>query len=217
MGWWWSSSDAGDVQQSQPSPPGHASITEAPPSTPDIADKPKALTRDEQAEAELKDLLAQFSAEITSHAQTRASRTDGSDVSPTPSTPTTTSPNPISPDSLYTTSMSCRQAFDAAFYCQSLGGQFNNIYRYGGMRDCSANWSQFWFCMRTKSQPEEKRQSMIQEHYRQRAVKYKVGPSSEDVWEVRTEPVQGAFQGDLEALEKEEAEEVGRVEREGLL
>ena len=58
---------------------------------------------------------------------------------------------------------------------------------------------------------------MIQEHYRQRAVKYKVGPSSEDVWEVRTEPVQGAFQGDLEALEKEEAEEVGRVEREGLL
>lgn len=62
---------------------------------------------------------------------------------------------------------------------------------------------------------------MIQDHYRQRAVKYKVGPSSEDVWEVRTEPVVDAFRGDLEALEREEREgegegELGRVEREEL-
>lgn len=50
--------------------------------------------------------------------------------------------------------------------------------------------------MRTKSQPEEKRSRMIQEHYRQRDAKYKLGPSSEDVWQVRTEPVEGAFERD---------------------
>lgn len=50
---------------------------------------------------------------------------------------------------------------------------------------------------------------MVLDHYRQRAVKYKVGPSSEDVWEVREEPVEGAFAGDLEALEREEVERGG--------
>jgi len=207
MGWWWSSAEPAEDQSPQ-SPPGNASAAEPPVSAPDIADTPKPLTRDEQAEADLKDLLTQLSAESATHTTTRASLTDGSDAS---------TPSPISPDSLYPSSMSCRQAFDSAFYCQSLGGQFNNLYRYGGMRNCSEDWSRFWFCMRTKSQPEEKRRRMIREHYRQRAVKYKVGPSSEDVWEVRTEPVEGAFQGDLEALEREAAgEERDRVEREEL-
>lgn len=55
---------------------------------------------------------------------------------------------------------------------------------------------------------------MVQEHYAQRAEKYKVGLSSEDVWEVREEAVVGAFGGDLEALEREEREgERGEVER----
>jgi len=44
---------------------------------------------------------------------------------------------------------------------------------------------------------------MIADHYRKKAVKYKMGPSSEDVWEPRTEPAMDAFQGDFEALEKE--------------
>jgi len=215
MGWWWSSSQDTEDRPTQP-PPQYEPFA---PEPPDIADTPRQLTRDEQADADLKELLAQLSAEMATHTSTHASRPDGSDHSPATSTSTTASSDSISPDSLFPTSMSCRQAFDSAFYCQSLGGQFNNIYRYGGMRDCSANWWQFWFCMRTKSQPEEKRRRMIQEHYRQRAVKYKVGPSSEDVWEVRTEPVVGAFQGDLEALEREEGEgegEAGRVEREEL-
>jgi len=44
---------------------------------------------------------------------------------------------------------------------------------------------------------------MIADHYRKKAVKYKMGPSSEDVWELRTEPATDAFQGDFKALEKE--------------
>lgn len=50
---------------------------------------------------------------------------------------------------------------------------------------------------------------MIQEHYRQRDAKYKLGPSSEDVWQVRTEPVEGAFERDPdEAWSSQEAAQV---------
>jgi hypothetical protein len=44
---------------------------------------------------------------------------------------------------------------------------------------------------------------MIADHHRKKAVKYKTGPSSEDVWDLRTEPVANAFQGDFRALERE--------------
>jgi hypothetical protein len=92
--------------------------------------------------------------------------------------------------------MSCRQAFDDAFYCQSLGGQFNNVYRYGSLRSCSEHWSQFWFCMRTRQKGEETKKQEIQEWYKKREEKYRVGPSSEDVWEERAEKVERAFDWD---------------------
>lgn len=209
MGWWWSSSQGAAEDEPIQSPPHNetpfsAPTPEPPISAPDIANTPRKLTRDEQTDADLAELLVQFSPETSTHTSPRAARTDGSEP-----TTTTTDTTPITPDSLFPTTMSCRAAFDSAFYCQSLGGQFNNVYRYGGMRDCSEKWGQFWFCMRTKSQPEERKRSMVLDHYRQRAVKYKVGPSSEDVWEVREEPVEGAFAGDLEALEREEVERGG--------
>lgn len=59
---------------------------------------------------------------------------------------------------------------------------------------------------------DELRMKTVRDHYRQRAVKYKVGPSSEDVWEVRLERVEGAFEGDLEGLEREEEERKKRGE-----
>lgn len=107
----------------------------------------------------------------------------------------------ISPDSLYPTEISCRSAFDYAFFCQSFGGQFVNVYRYGGFRKCSNHWEDFWICMRTRNWDETDRKKAIKDHYRKKAVKYKQGPSSEDVWSVRTEPVKDAFQGDLEKME----------------
>jgi hypothetical protein len=57
--------------------------------------------------------------------------------------------------------------------------------------------------LRTRSWDEKDRKKAIQDHYRQKAVKYKTGPSSEDVWEVRTEPARDAFQGNLEELERQ--------------
>ena len=115
----------------------------------------------------------------------------------------------ISPNALYPKTMSCREAFDTAFYCQSLGGQFVNVYRYGGIRNCSEEWRNFWFCMRTNRglMNDEERGGMIQEHYRKRETKYKNGPSSEDVWRLREVRVDNPFEGDLEALEAEEKRE----------
>jgi hypothetical protein len=50
--------------------------------------------------------------------------------------------------------------------------------------------------MRSKGYPEHKKGKLIADHYRQRAAKYKTGPSSEDIWKVRTEPLEGAFMED---------------------
>ena len=93
--------------------------------------------------------------------------------------------------------MSCRAAFDSAFYCSSLGGHFNDIYRYGQLRSCSEHWNDFWFCMRTKnsySGPEIKEQ-LIQERYAEKEKAVKEKPNSEDIWVRRGpgEEVRNAF------------------------
>lgn len=103
-------------------------------------------------------------------------------------------PVDISPDALYPRQMSCRQAFDQAFYCQSLGGKFNDIYRYGELRSCSDNWNAFWFCMRIKTLPDREREERIKEFYKARDEQNKAEKgSSEKIWDLRTEPVKKAF------------------------
>ena len=94
--------------------------------------------------------------------------------------------DPLS-EALLPTDMSCRQAFDLAWGCNSIGGQWNAVYRYGSMRSCSEQWDDFWFCMRTRSHSSQSRQAMIREHYRAKERrKYGPGmPSSEDVWQSR--------------------------------
>ncbi|MCJ1292786.1 hypothetical protein MMC34_004339 [Xylographa carneopallida] len=202
MGWMWS-----DAKKETPSnvAPGLQAVIhdEAIPITSPsaaIPQKPRALTRDEQADAELQDLLLEFNNSSTQDPSAKPS-TAGHEVL----LPSQVNHSSIAPERLYPTSMSCRTAFDAAFYCQSFGGQFTNLYRYGGMRSCSDQWANFWFCMRTNrgAMGEEWKKRKIQEHYAGRARKYQVGPSSEDVWEMREEIVEGAFEGDLEAVEEE--------------
>ena len=61
-------------------------------------------------------------------------------------------------------------------------------------------------CMRTRNWDEKDRAKAVQDHYKQKAIKWKTGPSSEDVWQVRTEPVKDAFQDSLEELEAKIAE-----------
>lgn len=125
-------------------------------------------------------------------------------------------------ESLLPTTMDCEQAFNQAFYCQSLGGQWNNIYRYGGVRSCSENWDDFWFCMRVKGyQAGPLKDNMIREHYRKKHLaKYGPGkPSSEDVWRERRErvPPASAFSEQVEAPTISDAEyqkwEMERMEK----
>ncbi|TPR08368.1 HOOK family protein [Aspergillus niger] len=189
MGWWWSSAPK-EGQSSAPaasSPP----ASQPPPETtsaPSQPPQPRTLTREEQADAEWKKLIASLESDITP-------------------------PSSIAPESLYDDTMSCRSAFDYAFFCQSFGGQFVNVYRYGELRSCSEHWDNFWMCMKTRTLPDQQRRKAIRDHNRKKAIKYKTGPSSEDVWDVRTEPVQNAFSGDFAALEREmqaEEEEAAR-------
>ncbi|MCJ1357309.1 MAG: hypothetical protein MMC33_007305 [Icmadophila ericetorum] len=168
---------------------------------PDIPDKPRTLTRDEQADAELQKFLKELDVE--------EKREEPKTPFIEPPERHTVNKSTISPDVLYPITMSCRQAFDHAFYCQSLGGQWTNVYRYGGVRNCSEQWGNFWFCMRTNRgmMTEEERKIRIQAHYREKDKKYRVGPSSEDIWRLREERVDGAFEGNLEAAEEAERRE----------
>ncbi|GAD97309.1 conserved hypothetical protein [Paecilomyces variotii No. 5] len=205
MGWWWNSSSKDGNQTSTNSPLPSASSRDA--STPQetLSATPKQMSADAQIEAEFQRLLAGLEKEENS----RASQPTSSEHTPhTQFTESGTQPpkeprSSIAPESLYPDEMDCRSAFDYAFFCQSFGGQFVSVYRYGELRSCSEHWDNFWTCMKARSYPDESRKRMIREHNRKKAIKYKTGPSSEDVWEIRTEPVKNAFQGDFAALERE--------------
>ncbi|KAI1745681.1 hypothetical protein F4680DRAFT_402978 [Xylaria scruposa] len=94
--------------------------------------------------------------------------------------------------------MSCRQAFDHAYHCNSLGGQWTAVYRAGTVRSCSEQWDDFWFCMRTRAYSGAVKEDAIRDYYRQKELrKYGDGrPNSTDVWEPRSErlPPGSAFQ-----------------------
>ncbi|KAH3519846.1 hypothetical protein KXV55_006890 [Aspergillus fumigatus] len=213
MGWLWRSSPSKEEPQQissvpsfsdnaapQPSPAAEA------PGTMPSSSQSRPLSRKEQADAEFNQLLESLKADVS---RTKSPQ-QSSNVSETPLSPSSPSPSgppqppsSIAPESLYPDSMSCRSAFDYAFFCQSFGGQFVNVYRYGELRSCSEHWDNFWLCMKARGMADEERKKVIRDHYRKKAIKYKTGPSSEDVWDLRREPVQHAFQGDFEALERE--------------
>ncbi|RMY69104.1 hypothetical protein D0863_06672 [Hortaea werneckii] len=163
---------------------------------------------EKQSDAEIENWLNSFS--------TTSSGSDGTKSAETPTAEPTSEPTPstapsrynddgtlnISPAALAPRTMSCRQAFDAAFYCQSLGGKFNDVYRFGKVQDCSEHWGAFWFCMRNRTLPAKDTEEMIAQYYLDRDERRKKERgSSEDVWEIRTKGVERAFQRDPDAEE----------------
>ncbi|EXJ70090.1 uncharacterized protein A1O5_07163 [Cladophialophora psammophila CBS 110553] len=204
MSWWWkqkpaSSSDSSSVNALSTSPAQEGVTTGA--LAPDTEPVKRSLTRDEQSDRE----WTEFLKELQAQADVEQAQRTKSKPPAAPSQPALVHTD-ISPDSLYPVEISCRSAFDYAMFCQSFGGQFVNIYRYGSFRSCSNHWDDFWLCMKTRNWKKEDRERAIQEHYRKKAVKWKTGPSSEDVWEVRREPVKDPFSGNLEELEAQMAE-----------
>ncbi|KAJ5888834.1 hypothetical protein N7495_008875 [Penicillium taxi] len=198
MGWWWSSSpkkDSETVTLSTPTP--EPAAQNAP---------PKKLTPDEQADYEFSQILSSLQeadASLTRSLNQDSNGSTSTSASPSAIQEQQTPTSPIAPESLYADTMSCRTAFDYAFFCQSFGGQFVNVYRYGELRSCSENWDNFWLCMKTRGWGDELRKKTIRDHNRKKAVKYKTGPSSEDIWDVRLDPAKNSFQGDFAALELE--------------
>ncbi|OAA67153.1 hypothetical protein SPI_01729 [Niveomyces insectorum RCEF 264] len=116
------------------------------------------------------------------------------------------------------TNMSCRQAFDLAWACQSPAGQWRAVYRHGGVRPCSALWDDFWFCMRIRSFPAGAvRDEAVRSHYRTKELEryYAPGrPSSEDVWRSRTVdevlPAGSVFSQPFFAVAGEDVQDDGR-------
>ena len=192
MGWLWGSSPQKGESENIPTPPSNTNSSEAAPSN---APPTKTMTPAEQADFEFNQLFA--SLQEAEKNQNKSNPLSNGDA--TPSEPTSS----IAEESLYADEMSCRTAFDYAFFCQSFGGQFVNVYRYGEMRSCSEHWDNFWLCMKTRGWGDELRKKAIRAHNQKKAIKWKTGPSSEDVWDVRLDPARDAFKGDFAALERE--------------
>ena len=220
MGWLWSSSNDDETNKNHLSKPEPAkkldlSLTEEQRQRMFGESRPLQSadqSRDAQADKELESFLNSLSA--GSEAATAESPT---------TLPTTQQPQKrtnhdrirpdgtlnISPDALYPRTMSCRDAFDHAFYCSSLGGKFMDVYRFGTVQSCSDHWAAFRFCMRTRTLPKEERERRIVDHYAERDERReREFGSSERVWEMREGAVERAFGRDPDV--ETEAEE-GRM------
>lgn len=207
MGWLWSSKESRDDVESSPSTESspQSSVPHSFPPTDKAATK-TAVNRDAAANAELVEFLKSIQDEDEATSQAPALVLPKARSQPTipysvpESTPTSAA---ITPTTIHPTTMSCRSAFDLAFYCQSLGGQFNSIYRQGSVRNCGQLWGDFWFCMRTNRgwMSDKEREERILAHFQKRERKYVDGPSSEDIWKARETMVVGAFEEDFEAVE----------------
>lgn len=162
-----------------------------------------AQTKEEKADAELEALIKSFAAEANDGKATAEVAPQQSKESKPVEEPSRILPDgslDISPDAIYPRTMSCRQQFDQAFYCQSLGGKFNDIYRYGHLNSCSEQWGAFWFCMRTRTLPDKEKTEAIKNFYKDRDERRKEERgSSEDVWEIRKVAVPRAFWKDPDA------------------
>ncbi|KAG6235088.1 hypothetical protein E4U22_006712 [Claviceps purpurea] len=219
MGWLWSSSSQPPPQEEQPTAPS----LEAP-AAPTAQ---QASTPNDPADTQLEEFL-----QLIHTAGDESSKPPSSSSSSPPTTTPSedTKPSVLSwlsqkaktaannkPDeapildplseSLFPTEMGCAQTFELAWSCSSLGGQFMSMYRHGNMRECSENWDDFWFCMRTRAYSGPVKADLIKQHYRNKAYRKYGGdkPSSEDVWERRTEkvPLGSAFSTPLPVTEEE--------------
>jgi len=201
MGWLWSTSAPAtpSTQENNSSIPSQSPANPTP-STSNLPPAEKPASRDDLAEQELANFLKELDVDVrpsstkynrvprnppssTHHSQSQSSSTQNADASNEPLA-----------EQLLPTTMSCRTAFDEAFYCNSFGGRWNDLYRYGTLKSCSDNWNNFWFCMRTRTYGDEQKAIAVKEHYRQReSSKYskELGKeSSEDVWKSRDKKVE---------------------------
>ncbi|KAG8526162.1 uncharacterized protein KY384_000155 [Bacidia gigantensis] len=183
MGWLWSSSSNNEPsttpqpeQSTQPEAPFEEAQTlePAPTSTSTEPAAPRPRTRDEIANSELVAYLRSLSnpskddfADLEDDDDDDDDDDDFDLVSPTePDLPP--SKSLITPRNLYPSTISCHQAFELAFHCQSPGGQILNVYRYGTFRWCGDHWNNWWWCIGTNRNfglTKEEREEKIRRRY----------------------------------------------------
>lgn len=225
MVWLWSDSiptPSSPTAQDQNRP---ALAPEPPKASPSPNASPRLPSRDELAEQELQSFLRDLEADVkpSSSKYNRVPRQPPTNSS-IPSTRNNDGEEPLS-EQLLPKTMSCRVAFDEAFYCNSFGGRFNDLYRYGNLRSCSEHWDNFWFCMRTRGYSEKEKEAAIMEHYRKKEImKYAKAfgkESSENVWKSREKKLDWGeafnvpfpdFDGSDEEWNRQQAEWRKRVE-----
>ncbi|PQE29378.1 hypothetical protein CJF32_00003157 [Rutstroemia sp. NJR-2017a WRK4] len=212
MGWFFSSGSSAEKPAPQTSNPPAAESSK--PTTTIPQSKPPP-SREELADKELQKFLQELEADTHAsstkynHVPQNPPSEPSHSSSEAPSIPETN--EPLSSQLLPTT-MSCRDAFDSAFYCNSIGGQFMNLYRYGEARKCSDKWADFWFCMKTRGYPDHEKAKMIKSRYaekeRQKYGGGEIGKSSEDVWRGREKRLEWgeAFCQDVEEWKGEDDE-----------
>nr|XP_018259349.1 uncharacterized protein I303_08277 [Kwoniella dejecticola CBS 10117]OBR81507.1 hypothetical protein I303_08277 [Kwoniella dejecticola CBS 10117] len=70
----------------------------------------------------------------------------------------------------------------------SLAPQLRSMYRYGEFRDCTWKWEDFKYCLSLKSEEGDVRRKLWIKRRAEWWAKRRVGGSSEDVWDMRSEP-----------------------------
>ncbi|KAL5528043.1 hypothetical protein ACEPAF_7179 [Sanghuangporus sanghuang] len=101
----------------------------------------------------------------------------------------------------------CMRVFDDFLSCNALGFQLKSLYRYGHQSECSRKYEDFKFCLGLRSlSPEEKRDAWIKRKAEWWATR-RLGRSSEDVWDMRKEPLPN-FPPENPMRKLEEAQEI---------
>ncbi|KAM6497911.1 Protein of unknown function (DUF3128) domain containing protein [Amanita muscaria] len=102
----------------------------------------------------------------------------------------------------------CMSLFDTFLSCNVIRSQVKSLYRHGERPDCSQKLEDFKFCLTLKSlHPEERRDVWIQRRAEWWA-KRRSDRSSEDVWDIREEPLKSF----PKPITGEEVVETGRID-----
>ncbi|KAL1407531.1 hypothetical protein Q8F55_006964 [Vanrija albida] len=83
----------------------------------------------------------------------------------------------------------CMRLFDEFLMCYALLPQLRNMYRFGELHDCTYKFEDFKYCMSLKGEDTEARRQLWIKRRAEWWAKRRVGESSEDVWDARTEPL----------------------------
>ncbi|KIJ40981.1 hypothetical protein M422DRAFT_780619 [Sphaerobolus stellatus SS14] len=82
----------------------------------------------------------------------------------------------------------CLSILDDFMRCNVLGSQLRSLYRYGEQAQCKHKFENFKFCLSLKALEEDERRTAWIQRKAEWWARRRVTKSSEDVWDIRSEP-----------------------------